>query len=56
MAHIWVLELFDDGKWFPTVETRLTKEEAVRRKRALDREGDGIKWGISKYERKQGVK
>lgn len=28
MKHIWVVEMLDDGRWFPTVGSGITREEA----------------------------
>ena len=47
--HIWVVEMFDNGKWWPTVGGGLTREDAKASKWWWLETGPDDKYRITKY-------
>ena len=43
MKHIWIVEMFENGKWHTTVGAGLTYADAVREKR------DAWEWHNAEY-------
>ena len=54
MAYVWIIEILDKGKWYPTIGCGLTKKTADMFKRAEWEAGcSKTKFRVVKYERKE---
>ena len=47
--HIWVVEMFDDGKWWPTVGVGLNREDARGHKQSWAESMPDDKFRVTKY-------
>lgn len=51
MTHLWVVEVKDRDKWYPTVCARLSKEEARGERREWFKKNPTDKFRVTKYVR-----